>query len=142
MDNIDISLEDIFINLSLISKIEIGNKLINDDKHINIDTSYFQSISRWFSKNSRTTNLQFINSILVKSFENSENLLKDNTVESAQLLLRLNSELKNCIAGLTNLKQTYNFDKLVQSEIDVMIENIRSNLDNNLKNLNFKRKVD
>ena len=142
MDNIDISLENIFINLSLISKIEIGNKLINDEKHINIDTSYFQSITRWFSNNSRITNLQFINSILVKSFENSDNLLKDNTVESAQLLLRLNSELKNCIGGLTNLKQTYSYDKLVQSEIDVMIENIRSNLDNNLKSLNFKKKVD
>jgi hypothetical protein len=142
MDNLDISLEDIFINLSLVSKIEIGNKLTNDDKHINIDTSYFQSISRWFSKNSRTTNLQFINLILVKSFENSDRLLKEDTVESAQLLLRLNSELKNCIGGLTNLKQTYNCDKLIQSEIDVMIENIRSNLDNNLKSLNFKKKVD
>jgi hypothetical protein len=138
----NITLEDIFINLSLISKIVIGNKLTNTDKHINIDTSLVKSISRWFNGSCRTSNLLFINSILQKSFEIGNNLLKENSTESAQTLLRLNSELKNCIVGLTNLKQTYSYDKLVQSEIDVMIENIRSNLDTNLKNLNFSKKND
>jgi hypothetical protein len=138
----NISLEDIFINLSLISKIEIGNKLTNNDKHINIDTSYIKPISRWLNGDCRTNNLLFITSILQKSFEISNKLFIEQTNESAQILLRLNSELKNCIIGLTNLKQTYFGDKLVQSEIDVIIENIRTNLDTNLKNLNFSKKND
>jgi hypothetical protein len=132
------SLEDIFVNLRLISKIEIGDKLIQNDKHINIDTSLVQCVSRWLSGNNRADNINFINTILSKAFEYNDKLLNESTDDSAQLLLRLNNDLKNCINGLINLKQTYHFDKLIQSEIDVMIDNIRSKLDTTNKNLKIK----
>lgn len=136
---IDMTQEDIFINLRLISKIEVGNKLIQSDKHVNIDTSYFQSLTRWFNGNNRKDSLQFINLILSKAFELNDKLLNDKSEESAQILLRLNNDLKNSLNGLVNLKQTYAADKLVQSEIDVMIDNISSKLDLNSKNLNFNK---
>jgi hypothetical protein len=139
LDNIILTKEDIFVNLTLIAKIEVGDKLIRnkDDKHLNIDTSYFQFITRWLKGNSRNTSLKFISLVLTKAFEVNDMLLADKSPISAQQLFRLTSDLKNCLNGLNNLKQTYSFDKLIQSEIDVMIDNIRSKLDFNSKNLHF-----
>lgn len=141
-NEIKFTIEDIFINLTLISKIEVGNKLIHTDKHINIDTSYFPSISRWYYGNNRCNNLNFIRMILNKAFDINDNLLEDSDDDiNAQLLLRLNTDLKNSLNGLLNLKQTYYYDKLVQSELDVMIDNVRSKLDVNSKGLNFTKNV-
>lgn len=127
---LDFTIDDIFVNLTLISKIEIGHKLVQNGKYINIDNSYFQSVTRWFYGANRNSTLHFINLVLHKAYEIMFELYTQlNVQESVQLLLRLNNELKNSINGLTNLKQTYYYDKLVQSEIDVMIDNIRSKLD-------------
>ena len=139
LDNIVLTREDIFVNLTLLAKIEVGDKLIRskEDKHLNIDTSYFQFITRWLKGNSRNTSLKFISLVLTKAFEINDMLLADKTQISALQLFRLTSDLKNCLNGLNNLKQTYSYDKLIQSEIDVMIDNIRSKLDLNSKNLHF-----
>ena len=139
LDHIILSKEDIFVNLTLLAKIEVGDKLIRNkaDKHLNIDTSYFQFITRWLKGNSRNTSLKFINLVLTKAFDINDKLLEDKSTISAQNLFRLTSDLKNCLNGLNNLKQTYSYDKLIQSEIDVMIDNIRSKLDLNSKNLHF-----
>ena len=125
-----LTIDDIFINLTLISKIEVGHKLIQNGKHLNIDNSYFQSITRWFYGANRNNTLVFIDCVLHKSFELLFEFYSQlNIKDSVQLLIRLNNELKNSINGLTNLKQTYYYDKLVQSEIDVMIDNIRTKLE-------------
>jgi hypothetical protein len=129
--------EDIFVNLRLISKIEVGNKLIQTEKHVNIDNSYFQSISRWYRGANRNTSIRFISVILGKAFELNDELLDDKSEDSVQILLRLNSDLKNSLNGLNNLKQTYYSDKLIQSEIDVMIDDVQSRLDVNMKRLKF-----
>jgi hypothetical protein len=135
----DLNLEDVFINLRLISKINQGEKLLQFDKHINIDNSYFQVITRWFRGASRNESIGFIQKVLVKSFEFSDKLVEDKSTESAQKLLRLNTDLKNSLEGLANLKVTYIHDKLIQSEIDVMVDNVRSKLDLNSKYLNFNK---
>ena len=139
MEDIVLSNEDVFVNLTLISKIEVGDKLVRNkaDKLLNIDTTYFQFLTRWFRGNNRNNSLKFINLVLVKAFEINDKLLSDKTANTAQQLFRLTSDLKNCLNGLNNLKQTYSYDKLIQSEIDVMIDNIRLKLDYNSKNLHF-----
>ncbi len=137
--DIELSLEDVFVNLRLISKINQGEKLVQYDNHINIDTSYFQLVTRWFRGANRTDNIRFIQKVFSKAFEFNDKLVGDKSEESAQTLLRLNTELKNSLDGLSNLKVTYLADKLVQSEIDVMIDNVRSKLDINSKHLNFNR---
>jgi hypothetical protein len=135
---IDLTLEDVFINLTLISKIEVGNKLVQNDKHVNIDTSYFPSITRWYYGLNRNDNLSFIRLILHKAFDYNNKLLDDSEEDTnIQLLVRLNTDLEKSIDGLSNLKQTYYYDKLVQSEIDVMVKNIRSKLETNTKIINF-----
>jgi len=136
----DLNLEDVFINLRLISKINQGEKLLQTDKHINIDTSYFQVVTRWFRGASRNETISFIQKVLAKSFEFSDKLIEDEIDESSQKLLRLNTDLKNSLEGLANLKVTYMYDKLIQSEIDVLIDNVRSRLDLNAKYLTSSKK--
>lgn len=133
-----LSIEDIFVNLRLISKIDVGDKLVLTDKHVNIDTSYFQSLTRWYRGANRNNSIKFISVVLINAFELNDRLLEDKSEESIQTLLRLNSDFKNSLSGLVNLKQTYSADKLIQSEIDVMIDDIQARIDINLKNLDFK----
>jgi signal transduction histidine kinase len=140
-DNIDMTLEEILVNLTLISKIEIGDKLYQNGKFINIDTSYFQFISRWISGNNRNDNLIFINIILNKAYEIASNVINERNNENTQQLSRLSHDLKNSITGLTNLKLTYYYDKLFQSEIDVIIENIRNKTEMIANNLEFSKNI-
>ncbi len=120
------SLDDIFINLNLIAKIEVGDKLYINDKYINIDMSYAKSVLRWFYGIDRKTTIGFVRLIINKSFEFCEKLT------DTKLKFRLNNDLKNSINGLVKLKQTYLADKLVQAEIDVIIEDIRLKIESNL----------
>jgi len=110
-----LSLEDIYINLSVISKIEVNNKLIIDDIYITIDKTYFNFISRWFSNSSRDESIKYISYIINSSFIYLNHLTEVD---------RLNNHLQLCLNGLNNLKQTYISDKLMQAKIDVIIGNI------------------
>lgn len=136
-ENLEFSLDDIFVNLTLISKIEVGNKLIKNDKYVNIDTSFFPSITRWLYGQNHVDILKFINVILSRSFEYNDKLTREKTEESRQNVIRLNNTLTNVIGGLSNLMQTYHYDKLAQSSIEVMINTIRSNLNLQLKHIHY-----
>ncbi len=122
------SLDDVFINLNLIAKIEQGDKLYIQDKYVNIDTSYIQSIMRWYWGIDRKITIGFIKLVINKSFEFCDELIKSDT----KMLFRLINDLRNSISGLTKLKNTYAVDKLVQAEIDVIIEDIRSKIESTL----------
>ena len=135
--SIEFTLEDIFVNLTLISRIEVGNKLIRYDKYINIDTSYFQFLTRWFTNQNRSDGIKFTVFVLSSAFDYSDHLSKQKDDESRHNLLRLNTSLSNAMNGLSNLSQTYHYDKLTQSEIEVMINNIRTKLNIQSKHIQF-----
>lgn len=126
--------EEIFINLTVIANISSGDKLIIDDKFLNIDTSMFPSVTRWFKGINRNNILGFIANVLKVAFEANTKWVAE---KNGQMLIRLMSDLKNALKGLNNLKQTYPNDKLVHSEIDVMMENIQTKLHNNSTILQF-----
>ena len=119
--------EEVFINLNVLSKINPGDKLEQTTKSLlNIDTSYFPFVSRWWKGAGRMDTLAFINQVLTRAFEMNEEWAGDKCASHS--LFRLTADLKTALNGLNNLKQTYHDDKLVQSEIDVMMENIRTRL--------------
>lgn len=120
--------EDVFVNLTVISNIVPGDKLLLDDRLLNIDTSRFQFLTRWLRGANRVDTMQFIRSVLEKAFEMNDECV---STKDGKTLLRLMSVLKNVTKGLGHLKQTYPSDKLIQSEIDVMIENIIAKLNTN-----------
>jgi hypothetical protein len=118
-------IDDIFINLKIISKIDIGDKIIENDKYINIDYSYVRFVLRWLYDINRANNLKFVNNIYNQAFDLYDYFEKNN---QSVYLLRLQNDLKSSIDGLNNYKQTYASDKLFQSEIDVLIENIKNKI--------------
>lgn len=124
-DRID-EIEKVFINLNVIAKIQPGDKLVvSNDGLLNIDTSILPSLTRWWRGVNRTESLQVIGSVLTSAFECNERWKAE---KSANLLFRLTSDLKNALTGLAHLQLTYPHDKLIESEIDVMMENIRTKL--------------
>ena len=123
----ELSLEELYINLSLISKIEVGNKLIINEQFITIDNSYFGFIYRKYYYNmNREKILKYITYIYNLCFSI---LNKNEFNEKDRVINYLNLGLN----GLNNIKQTYSDDKLVQAKIDVIIENININI-NKYKN--------
>jgi len=123
-----IDINNIFINLRLITKLEIGNKIYINNNFINIDNSYIKSISRWYNDFNRYDNLNFVKKVIENSFLLNDELIKN---KDLVLLKRLNNELKLIIYGLINYKQTYINDKLFHSEIDVLNENIKNKIEQN-----------
>ena len=118
----------ILVNIRLISKIDVGDKIFTRNKYLDIDNSIVQSFSRWYNEINRHDNMENIIKIYKRAFELYDNLKKNkNTI----ILSRLVNDLKMSITGLLNYKQTYNTDKLFQSEIDVLIDNIRNKIDEN-----------
>lgn len=132
-----LTLNEIFINLTLISKIEAGNKLTFNDKFVNIDNSYFSFFYRWMNNVDRNNTIVFLNSILNQAYDYNNQLLSNLTYENNLLLFRLTTDLKNSINGLNNLKHTYNNDKLILSALDVTMDDIRSRIDANSKKIKF-----
>lgn len=120
MEEYNITLDDVYINLALLSKIEVGNKLKLHNSHITIDTSYLNFITRWFTNSNRDETLKYITQIINKSFEY---LQSPDIIDSDKL--RILNYLTISINGLNNMKQTYMNDKLIQAKIDVIIENIQ-----------------
>jgi hypothetical protein len=90
----DLTLHDISINLRLISKIEIGDKLSPTDKYINIDNSWMPSLTRWLYGVNRNKNLEFITNIINRAFTLNTLIASDKNPESPQMLLRLTSDSK------------------------------------------------
>ena len=134
----NLTLSEVFVNLILIAKIEIGDKIFHTGKFMNIDTRYLAFFYRWFANIDRNDSIKFINCVLNQAFEYNKKMMEYNDDGNNNLLLfRLTSDLKNCINGLNNLKHTYNNDKLILSELDVIIDNIRTVIDANSKNLKF-----
>lgn len=128
---LDLTTEHVFINLNVLAKIQPGDKLIvSEDGLFNIDTSVFPMFSRWWKGISRTDVLHKIGRVLSQAFSLNEKWM---TEQNANMLFRLTSDLKNALTGLNHLQLTYPDDKLVESEIDVMMENIRTKLYANYK---------
>ena len=129
MNEDNLNLETIILNLKIIAKIEIGNKLCINEKNIFIDNTYFQSVYRYFNENSRFKTIEFLEyldkeiSIKIENILNNKNNpeldLFLNTRES--ILVDLNHNIQISLVGLKNLKETYNDDQYTKSKIEIII---------------------
>lgn len=133
-------------NLKILSKIKQQDKLFFENNHFSIDTwSYMQPITRWYYNESRVSTVRYLEEFISKVFETIDIIYDsemksgvslDNTYytrisgnsspvfkeENSALILTFINEMKNCIDGLNNLKQTYKDDISTVSSIDLIIE--------------------
>jgi hypothetical protein len=111
------------INLSIISKISLDNKIyMNDDGFLAIENrTIFQGLLRFVFRNSRNKTINNLN-----NFYNNVFSYIDNSSDREQHTLRtLHTYLYRSINGLENLKETYSGDIVTSSRLDIILDNVR-----------------
>ena len=143
-------LDNNILNLKIISKIQENDKLITNDELIKIDSpKLLQSITRWYSNNSRSITLKKLNDIIDISFKftdiiiNNEVIQYENSIYSLEdnnneLFQKFIVELTNSLIGFNNLKNTYSDDILISSQIDLIINKINNRLEKMTKIFKIK----
>lgn len=121
------TLENILLNLKMISLIKADDKLYLEDGLLKIDTpTIMQGISRWINDYSRLKTMDDIdllinetNKYVDTNFNKQERSEEDNR-ECQQILV----EVTKSVSGIQNLKITYRDDTFIQSKLDVINEKI------------------
>jgi len=118
LDNLKI--EDIVLNLKLISKIKQNDKMIIINQILNVDSRLLQSVRRWYTCDNRNDTVQFIENVINTAIDymNHDKTNRVYDVDSIKI------ELKNTLQGLDNLSATYKIDNLIISKIDILKEKI------------------
>jgi hypothetical protein len=148
-----------FTNLKILSKLQVGDKLLYQDGLFYIDTwTYMQPLYRWYYNETRNTTLKnltdFIQSVfnLIEIiYSNEMGSLENNyyiqvskptifNEENSTLLINITNELQNTIQGLNNIKQTYKQDIHFVSSIDILIEKIQVRIKKVQNSLSIKNK--
>ena len=117
----DRSLNDLLINLKVLSNIGVQDKLLTIDKTFNLHPpSAFRTWYRLYYRENRTKNISDIENCINECYEHENKP-------------RIKNALKSVPAGLEKLSQTYKDDATLASRIDVLIENINIFIEDDTK---------
>lgn len=138
-------LEDVLLNLKIMSQIKKGNRLLqNEQKILEIEADdVTQPIRRWWSGRNRNITITQIKSIMSKSYNIIDEIFESTSTSNilsssnATNLQRLNIELNNASKGIDNLKLTYADDITVQSHLSIINEQLQLRL----KQINESMKI-
>lgn len=135
--NIKYNIDNILLNLKIISRIKKYNKLYSksDNNILQIDDNYtlYQGIIRWYSNENRIKTLDTIENITNDIFNVIKQILEDKldidsnnilTYNKSNLLQQIHLDLINSLEGLKNLKFTYINDKIIEARLDIVINKI------------------
>ena len=111
------NIEEIIINLKLLSQVEKGQKIITKDTYLNIETRALvpECIRRWNRQDSRHETLRAINRIV------------NDAISLVQTDTRIRIGLKEAINGINNLKDTYTQCHQTCARIDTILDKIKMN---------------
>ena len=150
MDNKEIkekTLNDFILDLKIISKIKPFDKVCVDNDTIRIDNSYIQPIKRFLYNNSRITTIEYLENLDKNLTIEIEKYINENTTKSnasnasnesnisndsyksyfndtsSNILINLSHDITLSLTGLINLKNTYSYDELVISKLEMLISN-------------------
>jgi len=140
----ELSIDDVFINLKIFSKIKKHDKLCFSGNSLEIDNRYAAFFRRWFSSDDRSKSIEYINAIIKRVFtivdqtynnerskeiKQNSNQISPFKEENSNLLQRFSIELTNTMTGLDNLKKTYDDDSLIKSNLDLIMDKIKIRID-------------
>lgn len=121
-------LTDFLLDLKVLSKLEVNQKLVIRNNQLNIDSTFFQSVNRYISNDSRENTLNYIeelNNNLSNEIENIlDNYSKNKNIQDSpsNILINISQNLKLACKGLINLTTTYLNDQFNKSKIEIIIE--------------------
>ncbi len=150
------------LNLLILSKLQVGDKIMVYNNNIYINNGYFQGISRKWNGDSRIKSIEIIEETVNAVFKFTDDLLNReletsnirNKSYSARVsgnykttfedevktqFLNINKHLNGCCNGLQNLKITYINDINTTTKLSNIIEKItmRINKIDNLMKINL-----
>ena len=134
-------IDNILLNLKMISLVKANDKLYMEDGKMKIDTPKLtQGFLRWINDYSRTKTMEDIETLI----NNTSIYVKNNksktirTEEDNRNCQKILVEISKSLTGIQNLKITYNEDTFIQSKLEVISEKI-SEIKNDLsRNLQVK----
>jgi len=156
MDVKNMKLDNLLLNLKIISNLKEYDKISVNSENIIIDTpSMFQGIYRTWNGDSRKNTIGIIDSIINRIFEITDELLDEETCNQNRnhIIITMNNkpfrdnvittfqtivlQLSETITGLQNLKITYLKDVSITAKIDLIICKIQNRVCkiNNLMNI-------
>ena len=119
------SIDNILLNLKMLSQINPNDKLYTENGQIRIDTSkVMQGIYRWMNDFSRTKTMDDLDILI----NNTQIFVKENigketrTEEDNRHCQKILVEISKSLTGIQNLKITYKDDTFIQSRLDVINE--------------------
>ena len=128
--NTDDFVDNIIANLKVIGMVQKNSKLCVRKGQLAIDNEgHFQAVRRWLFKDSRDTVLMHVRNTINNAIKVSKNLINGDAQTDLRnwTLLRLNEEMRNCQAGIQNLKTTYMDDAMMVASLDVLSERLVAN---------------
>lgn len=128
------NVDDLILNLKIISKIPENGKLKRDGGNLAIETndSYYNTFSRTLRRDSRNKAVSDIEKTISLAIDKASSIINsknfnDSSVDYRNnhlILEMINNELTRCIRGLSNFKTTYYSDSTICSKIDILIMKI------------------
>ena len=124
--------EDILVNLKVLEKVQVNEKLHSRGKYLNVEYASVIPVSlrRWMRQDNRDEMIKKIKVVIqtgISILDGDEtvkrHLILDHSMDESKNEI-LKSYLQNSIAGLTNLKETYSHCTQTCAQIDVLIESI------------------
>lgn len=154
--------DTMLINLSIISKVSLDDKLyMNNEGYMSIENNtIFQGIFRFVFRNGRNKTISNLNNFYNSVFSYIDNVVPNmpnrkayNALDDSESnligrfdftvnrdkdygLKTLMLYLKRSIAGIENLKETYNCDIVMSSKLEIILDNIRLYSDKLEKKIN------
>lgn len=119
--------DSILINLSIISKISLDNKIyMNDEGYLAIENStIFQGFVRFMFRNGRVKTISNLNNFYNNVFSYIDNHVESDDEMRVHNMKTLLAYLRKSIFGLENLKETYGGDIVTSSKLDIILDNVR-----------------
>ena len=108
-------IEEIIVNLTIISQIERGNRLMTRGSFLNIEPKSFipESIRRWNRQDNRNETIKRINNVINQSI-----LILDNPNFQVKTYLEKSKQ------GISNLKETYSTCNQTCARLDILLDKI------------------
>ena len=125
---------EVITRLKYIGMIKKGEKINTKTLDIQPDTLY-TSVLRMFNQESRSTTLDFLTSVINRSFELIQLYTTGNNLSDLCLCKNLIRDIVCSTKGLLNIQETYKHDRLFYCHLDTLIQSI----DVKLKHLKEKR---
>jgi hypothetical protein len=119
----DIGIEEIVINLKLLATVDKNQKLITRDSYLNIESRSLipEFIRRWNRQDNRNETIKKINNVVNSAIKHIQANHED--------VYNVKEYLKNAMAGVSNLKETYSTCSQTCARLDVILDKMKKSLE-------------